>query len=369
MLTTAPRLTPIVAALPATIPFVGPEALERLRGVDIAVRIGANESLFGPSPRAVEAIRNAASSICLYGDPEGYALRRAIADHHGVALDGVVLGAGIDELLGLFVRAYQAPGEIAVMSEGGYPTFAFQVSGHGGRIETVPYLAMRNDPQALVGRARAVGAKILYLANPDNPTGSWLTATEQLAMLDHLPPDCLLMLDEAYAEFAPADAIPAIDPADPRIVRFRTFSKAHGMAGIRVAYAYGAPETILPIDRIRNHFGVNRLAQLAAIAALGDQDHVASVVAAVADGRSEYGRLAASLGFEALRSATNFVAIDVGTADRARAILAALLQDESVFIRMPGVAPLNRCIRVTVGRPEDRARFADSLQRVVSRLS
>lgn len=363
-----PALASIVAASPASTPFVGPEALERRLGRRLDVRLGANESLFGPSARVVDAMRQAALDIHLYGDPEAYELRTALARHHGLALDHLVLGSGIDELLGLFVRAYLEPGRIAVMSQGGYPTFAYQVIGHGGRIETVPYRDDRNDAEGLVETARRVGAKLLYLSNPDNPSGSHLSAATQRDLIDRLPSDCLLLLDEAYAEFAPADTIPEIPADNPRVVRLRTFSKAHGLAGMRVGYAFGAPATIRPLDRIRNQFGVGRMAQAAALAALADQDHVASVVAAVAAGRAEYAALARELGFVALPSATNFVTIDVGGNACAKTVLAALLEREGVFIRMPGAAPLDRCIRVTVGRPEERAIFAAAFRRVVAGL-
>jgi histidinol-phosphate aminotransferase len=363
-----PALTRIVAGLPASTPFVGPEALERRLGHPLGTRLGANESLFGPSARVIDAMRAAALEIQLYGDPEAYELRMAISRHHGLSLDHLVLGSGIDELLGVLVRAYLEPGQAAVMSKGGYPTFAYQVAGQGGRIETVPYRDDRNDAEALVETARTIGAKLLYLANPDNPSGSYLPIATQQALIDRLPPDCLLVLDEAYAEFAPADAIPEIAPLDPRVIRLRTFSKAHGLAGMRVGYAFGAPETIRPFDRIRNQFGVGRMAQAAALAALADQGHVASVVASVAAGRAEYAALARELGFAALPSATNFVTIDVGTNACAKTLLSALLEREGVFIRMPGAAPLDRCIRVTVGRPEERAVFAAAFRRVVACL-
>ncbi|MDB5363382.1 MAG: pyridoxal phosphate-dependent aminotransferase [Rhodospirillales bacterium] len=363
-----PALTAVVEGLPASTPFVGPEALERRMGRPLDVRLGANESLFGPSARVVDAMCAAALDIHLYGDPEAFELRAALARHHGLTLDHLVLGSGIDELLGVLVRAYLEPGQLAVMSLGGYPTFAYQVNGQGGGIETVPYRDDKNDIDGLVETARRVGAKLLYLANPDNPSGSCLPASTQLEALARLPPDCLLVLDEAYAEFAPADAIPEISADDPRVIRLRTFSKAHGLAGMRVGYAFGAPETVRPFDRIRNQFGVGRMAQAAALAALGDPGHVASVVAAVAAGREEYAALARELGFTALPSATNFVTIDVGGNACAKIVLAALLEREGVFIRMPGAAPLDRCIRVTVGRPAERAVFAAAFRRVIACL-
>ena len=268
-------LSRIVADLPAWTPFVGPEELERRTGRPVSVRIGANESLFGPSPRVIEALRRASSQAHLYGDPESFALRSAIAREHGVAIDHIALGAGIDELQGVLVQAYVDPGDIVVSSFGSYPTWAYHTAGHGGRMITVPYRDFRNDLQALSDAARTHRAKLVYLANPDNPTGSHVTAADQMAMLTQLPPGCLLVLDEAYAPFAPEGVLPAIAPDDPQVIRLRTFSKAHGLAGMRIGYAIGAPDLVRPFDRIRNHFGVTRLSQAAALTALADRDYTA----------------------------------------------------------------------------------------------
>jgi histidinol-phosphate aminotransferase len=207
-----PHYSRLVAALPATVPFVPPEALERRIGRGLKLRIGANESAFGPSPKAVAAIRAGAERVNWYCDPEGYVLREALARHHGVARDQIGLGIGIDDLLGLIVRAFVDPGDPVVMSHGAYPTFAFHVTGFGGRFVHAPYRGDRNDAEALAAAARASGSRIVYLANPDNPTGSWLTADEQLGLVAGLPAGALLVLDEAYSDFAPAGGLPQIDP-------------------------------------------------------------------------------------------------------------------------------------------------------------
>src|SRR6202163_4182419 len=209
------RYARLTAALPSVVPFVPPEALERRICAALRLRIGANESNFGPSPRAVAAMAAAATQVNWYCDPEGFVLREALAARHGVARGNIVLGSGIDDLLGLIVRTVIDPGEVVAMSHGGYPTFAFHVNGFGGKIVTAPYRGDRNDPKALVAAARKSGARLLYLSNPDNPTGSWLSAAEQRALLAALPKGCLLILDEAYADFAPADAVPETDPEDP----------------------------------------------------------------------------------------------------------------------------------------------------------
>jgi histidinol-phosphate aminotransferase len=362
------RYSRLVSALPAIVPFVPPEALERRIGAALRLRIGANESNFGPSPKAVAAMSAAAARVNWYCDPEGYVLREAIAAKHGISRDNVVLGAGIDDLLGLIVRTVIDPGDTIVMSHGAYPTFAFHVNGFGGKLATEPYRDDRNDPTALAAAARRGGARLLYLSNPDNPTGSWLSASDQLALLAALPEGCLLVLDEAYADFAPTDAVPETDPEDLRLIRLRTFSKAHGMAGARIGYAVAPAETIRTFDKIRHHFGVNRVAQEGALASLGDTDFIAQVRREVEEGKRHYGRIAAEFGLTALPSATNFVAIDCGTTERAKAILAALLEQERVFIRMPGVAPLNRCIRVSVGTVEERRLFGEALGRVLAEI-
>jgi histidinol-phosphate aminotransferase len=235
------------------------------------------------------------------------------------------------------------------------------VTGFGGQLLTVPYRADAEDPEALLLAARKAGAPLVYLANPDNPMGSWHRGKWVQEMIERLPGGAVLCLDEAYADFAPPDALPPLDPNEPRVIRMRTFSKAHGMAGVRVGYAIGHPELIAAFDRVRNHFGVGRIAQAGALAALADRAWLAEVVAQVAAGRERLGAIAAGNGLAALASATNFVAIDCGRdGAHARAVLQALAA-RGIFVRMPFVAPQDRCIRVTVGRPEDLEAFAAAL--------
>jgi histidinol-phosphate aminotransferase len=358
---TGPRYTPLIAALPATVPFVGPEAQERRLGRPFAARLGANENLFGPSPAAVEAIARAAAGAWMYGDPELHELRAAIAAQHRVSPAHVVVGEGIDGLLGCLVRLLVAPGDPVVTSHGAYPTFGFHVAGHGGRLHPVPYAGEHEDPAALAARARETGAKLVYLANPDNPMGSHHPGAAIAAMLDALPGGTLLALDEAYVELAPEGTAAPLDPFDPRVIRLRTFSKAHGLAGLRVGYGLAAPGLIAAFDKVRNHFGVGRLAQAGALAALADAGHLARVRAAVAGARAEIGRIARANGLAALPSATNFVTIDCGgDGARARAVRDALAA-RGVFVRMPFVAPHDRCIRVTCGPAEDLAYLAAAL--------
>ena len=364
------RFTPLISALPSTVPFVGPEAIERSRHAAVKARIGANESGFGPAPSVLAAMREKAGEVWKYNDPENHALKTALAAHLGVEAANIAIGEGVDDLLGLVVRLVIEPGMPVVTSFGGYPTFNFHVNGFGGRLVTVPYKDDREDLDGLLEAVRRENAPLVYFANPDNPMGSWWDADSVVAFARALPETCLLILDEAYSETAPAGAIPAIDTLidRPNVLRMRTFSKAYGLAGARVGYAIGTPGTALAFDKIRNHFGMMRLSTEAALAALADQTYLAEVLGRIAASRERIAEIARANGLHPLASATNFVAIDCGRdAVYARAIVDGLM-DHGVFIRMPGVAPLNRCIRVSAGLPEAMDLFAEALPKVLAAL-
>jgi len=355
------QLTPLVETLPSTVPFVGPETQERARGRAFRARIGANESVFGPSPRAIQAMERVAAEAWKYCDPENHDLKQALAKHHGIAPENIVVGEGIDGLFGYAVRLFVEPGVTVATSLGAYPTFNFHVNGFGGRLVTTPYVGDREDPESLLDLARREKARLVFLANPDNPMGSWWDGATVQQLIDRLPPGTVLCLDEAYGEFAPAGTAPPIDVGDPRVLRFRTFSKAHGLAGARVGYAIGEAGLIKCFDKIRNHFGVNRIAQAGALAALADQAHMADVIRRVARARDRIAEIARAHGLAPLPSATNFVTIDCGRDGTfARRVLAELIARD-IFIRMPGVAPLDRCIRISAGTDADLDAFAEAL--------
>jgi len=353
------RLAPLVEGLPRAIPFVGPETLERRRGRPFRCRLGANENAFGPSPAALHAMTHAAFDVWKYGDPENHALRERLAAQLGCRRGNVVVGEGIDGLLGLLVRMTIGPGDAVVTSAGAYPTFNYHVTGFGGVIHTVPYRDDHEDLDALVEKAHEVGARLVYLANPDNPMGTVQKPGAVEAALERLPDGALLVLDEAYVEFADPAVVPDTDIEDPRIIRLRTFSKVHAMAGARIGYAFGAESLIGSFDRVRNHFGVNRIAQEGALAALDDADWLAETLAKVAEARKALTAIAADNGLTAVPSSTNFVAIDCGGDGRLARAMVAALADRDVFVRMPAVAPLDRCIRVSAGRHADLAYLAE----------
>ncbi len=356
-----PTLTPLAQSLPTSVPFVGPEAQERARGAVFTARLGANESVFGPSPKAIAAMQKAASEVWQYGDPESHDLRHAIAAHHGVAPENVMIGEGIDALLGYLVRLLIGPGDAVVTSDGAYPTFNYHVAGFGGTLHKVPYKGDHQDPDALLSCAADTQAKLIYFCNPDNPMGSWHSADTVAQMIARVPSGAVLLLDEAYSDLAPDDSLPPLDMSTPNLVRMRTFSKGYGMAGARVGYALGHADLIMAFNKIRNHFGMNRIAQAGALAALQDQNYLNDIRQKVIHARARLTEIAAANGLTALPSATNFVTIDCGRdGDFARAVLAELIA-RGIFIRMPFVAPQDRCIRVSCGRDRDLDAFAKAL--------
>ena len=360
-MTNDPRLTVLAASLPATVPFVGPETQERQRGQAFLARLGANESAFGPSPHAIAAMQAAAPNAWMYPDPEMHDLRHAIAAHHGCDPAHILPGEGIDALLGLIVRLCITPGDAVVTSAGAYPTFNFHVAGFGGHIHQIPYAGNFEDPARLVAKALQTGAKLIYIANPDNPMGSHHTADTLARMVDAVPPGALLLLDEAYIDLAPPGTAPALDPTDPRVIRLRTFSKGYGLAGLRVGYVIGPAPLIAAFHKVRNHFGLSRISQAGALAALADQDWLDHVRTQVATARATIGQIARANGLTPLPSATNFVTVDCGRdGSFARATRDALIA-QGVFVRMPFVAPQDRCIRVSCGTPEQLAAFAAAL--------
>jgi len=361
-----PHFTPLVERLPATIPFVSPEQQQRALGRPFSARLGANENVFGASPRALAAMAQALPECWMYADAEHRELREALAAKHGVPFENIIVGEGVDGLLGLLARVLVSEGTPVVTSNGAYPTFNYHVASFGGRLVKVPYRDDHEDPDALLAAAAREAAPLVYIANPDNPMGTWWPASKMQAMIEAMPSDSVLCLDEAYVEFAPEGTAPEIDPDDPRVVRMRTFSKAYGMAGMRVGYAIATQRMIAAFNKVKNHFGMNRIALVGAAASLEDRDWIPQIRARVEAARGRIGEIAAKNGLTVLPSATNFVAVDCGRdGDFAKAVLSALIE-RGVFVRMPFVEPENRCIRVSAGTPEMLDAFEAALPQALA---
>jgi len=358
------RLTPLAQSLPATVPFVGPETQERSRDALFDARLGANENVFGPSPRAIQAM--AETPQWMYADPESHDLRAALAAEHGCKPENITVGEGIDGMLGYLVRLMVTQDDAVVTSAGAYPTFNYHVAGFGGTIHTVPYKGDFEDPTALFAKAAEVDAKLVYLANPDNPMGSHHSGADIVTAMASLPLGSLLVLDEAYVECAPEGTALALPADDPRVIRMRTFSKAYGLAGARVGYAIGHPDLILAFNKVRNHFGMNRAAQAGALAALHDKPYFTHVLGQITAARDKIAQIARNNGLTPLPSATNFVTIDCGRdATFAKAVLDGLIA-RGIFVRMPFVAPQNRCIRISCGSDDMLELLAKALPQALA---
>jgi histidinol-phosphate aminotransferase len=358
------RPTTLVQAVPATTPFIGPEQLMRETGRSELVRLGANESAFGPSPKAVAAMTDELARLSWYGDPESLDLRDALAEKHRCRAEQIVVGSGIDDLMGLAVRAFVAPGDVALDTRGTYPTFMYHVVGYGGRPIHAPYRSDGTpDCDALLALARAHGPSIVYLANPDNPSGRFIAREEITSFVEALPRGSLLLLDEAYADFVDESELLG-EFFEDRVVRLRTFSKAYGMAGARIGYALATECNVQTFQKIRLHYGINRNAQIGALASLQDDEFCRYVVTETARAREDYYRLAQDLGRRYIESRTNFVCIDMETPQRASRVMNELLA-RGVWIRKPGAPPLDAYIRVSAGTQPMRAAFERALRAVL----
>ncbi len=347
------QYTKIVEKLPSSVPFVGPEAQERNLKQLFKARIGANESVFGPSLKATLAMQNEIIKTWKYGDPENFELKHALAKKHMVEPENIVVGEGIDGLLGYLVRLLIEKGDNVVTTDGAYPTFNYHVEGFGGQLHKIPFKNDTEDLENLLKKVKETSAKILYVSNPNNPMGTINKPLDIETLVQNLPENTMLCLDEAYIDFVDPALIPNISTSIKNIIRMRTFSKAYGMAGLKVGYAIGEKDLILNFEKIRNHFGMSRVSQVGALAALEDNDFISEVIKKASLARNRISDIALSNNCKFIPSHTNFIAIDcLKDALFAKSVLENLIK-KGIFVRMPYSYPQNRCIRVTVGLDSD----------------
>ena len=355
---------PHILALNAYEPGKPEEELRRELGLEHVVKLASNENAHGPSPRAVEAVRGDSLVLHRYPDPRGYELRRALATHHGIEANELCLGNGSNELIDLICRVFASRGDHAVF---GHPSFpCYHIASVAQELETTA-VPLRDHVEWNVDdllSAVTPDTKLLFVANPNNPTGSYIPRRELERLLRETPERALVVLDEAYVEYA--DAGDFVEGTELRGLRerlaiLRTFSKAYALAALRVGYVIAPSTVIAQLNRLRAPFNVGTAGQRAACAALEDQAHLRRTVAATV---SERASLAAALEADGLRvapSQANFVLVDVGRPGRA--VYESLLR-EGVIVR-PMPPPLERYIRVTVGLPDENAAFIDALRRVL----
>lgn len=347
------------------------EELERELGITGAIKIASNENPMGPSPLAAEAAARAVREVHLYPDGAAHHLRAALSGRLGVRPEQLVFGAGSNELIYLLVGTFCRPGRDQLVTHR-HAFISYRLAAMAHDVDFVAAEVtgdLRCDVDALIA-AFTPRTKIVMLANPNNPTGAHLRRAELERLLAALPARALLVVDEAYHEYATAVADADEYPRsqayqgedEPRLVTLRTFSKIYGLAGLRVGYGIGHPQVVDYINRLRRPFNVNSVAQAAALAALSDDGHVERSQRAAASGIEALGQAAGELGLRAYPSLCNFVLIDV---DRPAAPVYDALLRHGVIVRPMGAWGLERHIRISVGTPEQTGRVAVALREVL----
>ncbi|HMP76526.1 MAG TPA: histidinol-phosphate transaminase [Kiritimatiellia bacterium] len=329
------------------------------------LKLASNENSLGPSPLALAAMRASADRMHIYPDGDSFYLREALAAKLGVSRDEIFLGHGSNEILALLGHVYLEPGGSAVMSEMAFVVYKLVTALYQGTVIETPVKAFGHDLDAMLAAIRP-DTRLVFVANPNNPTGTTLDNSALYRFLDRLPDHVVAVLDEAYIELLP----PRLQPDTLRYVRgrrnvfvLRTFSKAYGLAGLRIGYAVAPPEGIALLNRVRQPFNVNAMAQAAALAALGDEAHIARTRAMVEEGLDQLSQGLAAMGVEYVPSAANFLLVKVG---KGRGYFEALLR-QRVIVRPVDGYGLPEYIRVTVGTREENQRFLEALAAVQER--
>jgi histidinol-phosphate aminotransferase len=362
----APLANAATRALRAYDPGHDLPALRRRFG-EVLAELGSNENPLGPSPLALEAVRDALPDVFRYPDPAGGALKAALARHLRVDAAQITLGNGSHELLMLVAQCFADASTSVVFSEFGFAVFPIATAAAGAIPIRVPALARNHATQPLGHDLKAMAAavradtRIVYLANPNNPTGTWFGDAELAAFLARVPPTTLVVVDEAYHEFVDDPRLSSalrFLPSHPNLIVTRTFSKAYALAGLRVGYTVGSAQVAAVLERLRESFNVNILALAAATAALGDQDHVAR---AKALNLAERTWLVAQLerrGLRVLPSQTNFVLVDFA---RDAAAIEDALFGRGVIVRPMGGYGLGEFLRISVGSRAENERLLEAL--------
>jgi histidinol-phosphate aminotransferase len=348
------------AAVQQIAPYVPGKPIEELQrelGLKDIIKLASNENPYGPSPRALEAMRAAAAEVGLYPDGSGYALKTKLAQWHGVQREQITLGNGSNDALVLLAEAFLTPQLEAVFSQYAFAVYPIAVQATGATMRVVPALpashpmALGHDLAAMLA-AITPATRLVFVANPNNPTGTYVSAAELHAFIARVPPTALVVLDEAYFEYGRSrglqDGIEWLGEFSNLVV-VRTFAKAYGLAGARVGYAVSHPEVADMLNRVRQSFNVSTMAMAGAAAAIDDQAHVDRAVRVAVAERVRVATRLADIGIRVAPSAGNFLLAHFG--GRAAAINQALLQ-RGIIVRPVANYGLAEHLRITLGTPE-----------------
>jgi histidinol-phosphate aminotransferase len=341
--------------------------LQAQLGLERIVKLASNEGAFGPLPAAVAAFQGAVGELNRYPDSAGLRLREALGRRFGLPVDQVVLGNGADELIRLCAVAALDAGERAVFPWPSFPSYAAAAACSAAEAVLVPPRGRASDLDAVLAQARRPGSTLVYLANPNNPTGTLLDRGELRSFLGELPEGVLCVLDEAYSEYAEEE------PEGPALLRegtarlcvLRTFSKVYGLAALRIGYALASPEVADALDRVRQVFNVNQPAQEAALASMHEREAVELRVQHARAARRQLFDTLAGAGLDPEPSQANFVYADVPGGD-GEGLARRLLEEEGVIVRVLTGFGAAGAIRVTAGSDEENEVFVAALRSVLA---
>ena len=341
------------------------EELEREYGVTGAIKLASNENPHGPSPKALAAAQAALIGMARYPDGGGFVLKRALAAHLGVAADQITLGNGSSDILEFVTRAFVGAHDEVLYSQHAFAIYPIVSQAVGARGVEVPARHWGHDLAALRA-AITPRTRLVFIANPNNPTGTWLRATELRKFLDAVPERVIVLVDEAYFEYVEERDYPntmAWLASYPNLVSSRTFSKIYGLAGLRIGYGVSGPEIADLLNRVRQPFNVNSIAQAAALAALADGEYLKKVRSANTDGMHLLVQGFERMGLAFIPSVGNFVCVEVGDAAQ---VYEQLLR-AGVIVRPVANYGMPKHLRVTVGLAAENQRFLDALKTVLGR--
>jgi histidinol-phosphate aminotransferase len=354
------KIHPDIASLSPYVPGKPIEELQRELGLARVIKLASNENPLGSSPKALAALSGGTSTLHRYPDGGAFRLRESLADCWKVTPDQVILGNGSDEILGLLARTFLAPGDEAVMADQTFVIYKMEVTAAHGKPVIVPLKQWRHDLPAMAG-AITDRTRLLFVCNPNNPTGTMVSAAEVELLLSRVPAHVVIVFDEAYFEYVRSEQFPdsmSYVKQGRNVIVLRTFSKIYGLAGLRIGYGVATAEIINFLNRIRPPFNANSLAQCAALAALGDDEHVAQSRMANEAGLGQMIKGLTELGLVPVPSEANFVYVDIGR--DGRAVFEALLREGVIVRHIEG-----RMIRVTIGLEEENREFLAALKRVI----
>jgi len=359
-----PPVPPEIQALVPYKPGKPIEELERELGISGAIKLASNENPLGTSPKAQEAMAKALAGLNRYPDGAGYELRQALSRRFGLSQDQIVLGNGSNEIIELLCRAFLRPGDLALAASPSFLMYSKLVQVAGGRLQEVPLKDFRLDLNALA-EAIEPRTRLVFVNNPDNPAGTAFSGKEFRAFLDKVPDGVIVVLDEAYIEFASdpevAQGTDFLDHEVPVVV-MRTFSKAYGLAGLRVGFGLGPVEVMGILHRVRQPFNTSILAQAAGTAALADEEFFQKTLQVTWQGLKDFYACFEELGLMYVPSQTNFVLVKVGP--QASQVADELLK-RGVIVRKMASYGLPEYLRISVGLPQENQRFMDELKAIL----